>query len=193
MRIGILGGTFDPPHVGHLLAASDACDRLSLDRLLFVPAGAQPFKAGDVEADGEARLQMVRLMVGDDARFGVEPAEIERKGLSFTVDTVTELAQRHPGAQLFLLIGEDNVAQFASWREPERIASLATIAVLARGGVPVPAAAAATEAYPMIHLETRRVDVSSTEIRARVRERRSIRGFVSDAVAEYIRGAGLYR
>lgn len=193
MRIGILGGTFDPPHVGHLLAASDAHERLSLERLLFVPAGAQPFKVGDVHADGEARLQMVRLMVGDDARFAVEAAEIQRKGLSFTVDTVTELARRHPGAQLFLLIGEDHVTQFASWREPERIASLATIAVLARGGVPVPAAAAATEAYPMTYLETRRVDISSTEIRARVREGRSIRGFVSDAVAEYIRSAGLYR
>jgi nicotinate-nucleotide adenylyltransferase len=193
MRIGIFGGTFDPPHVGHLLAASDAFEQLSLDRLLFVPAGAQPFKVGDVQAGGAARLEMLRLMIGDDDRFRVEAAEIERGGLSFTVDTVTELAQRHAGARLFLLLGEDNVTQFASWREPERIASLATIAVLARGGAPVLTAAAANEAYPMMHLETRRVDVSSTEIRARVREGRSIRGFVSDAVAEYIRAAGLYR
>ena len=193
MRLGIFGGTFDPPHVGHLLAASDAHDRLGLERLVFVPAGTQPFKVGAVHAEGAARLEMLRLMVSGDDRFGVEAVEIEREGLSFTVDTVAELARRYPEAERFLLIGEDLVTQFSSWREAGRIATLATIAVLARGGVPVGASAGSGDAYSMMHLETRRIDISATEIRARVREGRPIRGFVSDAVAEYIRAAGLYR
>jgi nicotinate-nucleotide adenylyltransferase len=192
VRIGLFGGTFDPPHVGHLLAGSDAHEALALDRLLFVPAGTQPFKSGRVVATGEQRLEMLRLMIGEDRRFAVEPVEIERGGLSYTVDTVQALAKRERGATLFLLIGEDLAAQFATWREPERIARLSEVVVLHRSGVP--AAPGNEQAEPSLRrIETRRVDVSSTEIRSRVAAGRPIRGFVTDAVARYIDATALYR
>ena len=192
MRIGLFGGTFDPPHVGHLLAGNDAHEALALDRLLFVPAGTQPFKSGRVVATGEQRLEMLRLMIGEDRRFAVEPVEIERGGLSYTVDTVQALAERERGATLFLLIGEDLAAQFATWREPERIARLSEVVVLHRSGVPAAPGNEQGEP-PLRRIETRRVDVSSTEIRSRVAAGRPIRGFVTDAVARYIDATALYR
>ena len=189
-RLGILGGTFDPPHVGHLLAASDAVEALRLDRLLFVPAGVQPFKAGAIVASGAQRLRMLELMTGTDPRFAVDPIEIERGGVSYTVDTLSMMAAREPAARRILLIGADLAAQIGSWREPARIAALAEIVVLARGA---DGAAEAALPVPVTRLATRRVDVSSTEIRGRVGAGLPIRGFVSDAVADYIASAGLYR
>lgn len=189
MRIGILGGSFDPPHVGHLLAASDAGDALALDLVLFVPAWEQPLKAGQAAAPATDRLAMVRLLAGDDVRFGVDPIEIERGGLSFTVDTLQALRERHPQPlALFLLMGADVISTLPNWREPELVGSLAEIVVLERevgGGRPP------TDGFR--RLQTRRVDVSSTEVRARVREGKSIRGFVPEAVADYIAASGLYR
>lgn len=193
VRLGILGGTFDPPHVGHLLAASDAVEALGLDRLLFIPAAVQPFKSGRVEASPAERLRMLQLMVGDDPRFAVDSIEIDREGLSYTVDTLAALSARDPGARRFLLIGEDLAGQIESWREPRRIAALAEIVVLSRGGSAGAGSAPAIPAIPVTRIATRRVDVSSTEIRARVRAGRSIHGFVTDAVADFIRSAGLYR
>ncbi|HEU4642856.1 MAG TPA: nicotinate-nucleotide adenylyltransferase [Gemmatimonadaceae bacterium] len=193
VRLGLLGGTFDPPHVGHLLAASDAYEALALDRLLFVPAAVQPFKSGQVEATPAQRLRMLQLMVGDDPRFAVDPIEIDRSGLSYTVDTLAALAEREPGARRFLLIGEDLAGQIGSWREPRRIAELAEIVVLVRGDGGGAGGTPAAPALPITRIATRRVDVSSTEVRARVRAGRPIRGFVTDAVADFIRSAGLYR
>ncbi|HEX2602180.1 MAG TPA: adenylyltransferase/cytidyltransferase family protein, partial [Gemmatimonadaceae bacterium] len=96
MRIGVFGGTFDPPHVGHLLLGSDAREALSLDRLIFIPAGSQPFKVNSPPvASPQDRLEMVRLAVADDANYTVDDAEIERKGLSYTVDTLEHLSKRH--------------------------------------------------------------------------------------------------
>ncbi|MGI9077601.1 MAG: nicotinate-nucleotide adenylyltransferase [Gemmatimonadaceae bacterium] len=187
MRLGIFGGTFDPPHIGHLLAASDAFEMLELDRLILVPAKEQPFKAGAMCASPAHRLQMLLDMVAGDQRFVVDAMEIERPGLSFTVDTLAVFAERHTDAHLCFLIGEDLVSQLPDWREPERIAALAEIVVLARTSEPRHAP------FPMRRISTRRVDLSSTEIRARVREGRSIRGFVPDAVATYIAAAQLYR
>jgi nicotinate-nucleotide adenylyltransferase len=175
------------------LAASDAYEALALDRLLFVPAGVQPFKAGLVQATAEQRLHMLALTVGGDARFGVDTVEIDRKGLSYTVDTLAHFAAAYPHASRFLLVGEDLVGQLATWREPERIAALAQIVVLTRGGdTPAPKHGDGA-ALPMTRIATRRIDVSSTEVRARVRAGKSIHGFVTDAVADLIRSAGLYR
>jgi nicotinate-nucleotide adenylyltransferase len=187
VRLGVLGGTFDPPHVGHLLAASDAFEKLTLDRLLFIPAAAHPFKGDSVGATPPQRLDMLALLIADDARFGIDTIEIERAGLSYTVDTLADVARRYPDAERFFLIGEDLVDQLATWRAPERLPALAEIVVLARGAAPD------ADAQPFRRLETRRVDVSSTEIRARVRAGLSLHGFVPDAVAAYIRDAGLYR
>ena len=187
MRLGIFGGSFDPPHVGHLLVATDALDALGLEQLVFVPAAVQPLKAGQAAAGPADRLAMVRLLVGTDPRFSVDPIEIDREGLSFTVETLAAFATRQPEAERFFLVGTDVLASFARWREPERVLRLATIAVLRREGddAEIPDGA--------IRVDTRRVDVSSTEIRQRVRDGRAIRGFVPEAVEAYIASHRLYR
>ncbi len=191
MRLGVLGGTFDPPHVGHLLAAGDALEALALDRLLFVPANVPPYKARSVQATPEQRLRMLELTIGSDTRFRASRLELDRDGLSFTVDTLAALSGESPGVSLFLLIGEDLATQIASWRDATRIAELATIVVLER---PTSVRASALESsIPMRRLATRRIELSSTEIRDRVRSGRSIHGFVTDAVAAFIDAAGLYQ
>jgi nicotinate-nucleotide adenylyltransferase len=196
VRLGVFGGTFDPPHVGHLLIASDAVEQLSLDRVAFVPAALQPLKPGSAQTPPDLRLAMVRALVGDDPRFSVDPIEIERGGLSFTVETLGTLAESLPGAELFLLAGADVLATFARWREPERIRTLARLVVLTRGDGGGRVAVEAPPDFPggpPEFLPTRRVDVSSTEVRARLAAGRSIRGFVPESVADLIRSAGLYR
>ncbi|MDB4911123.1 MAG: nicotinate-nucleotide adenylyltransferase [Gemmatimonadetes bacterium] len=191
MRLGVLGGTFDPPHIGHLLAASDACEALALDKVLFVPAKVPPYKSRTVQASPEQRLEMLALTLGSDPRFEASRLELERDGLSFTVDTLDALAKGTPGVSLFMLIGEDLAAQIAGWRDASRIADLATIVVLVRATTATQSALEST--LPMTKLATRRIELSSTEIRDRVRAGRSIHGFVTDAVSAFIDAAGLYR
>jgi len=192
VRIGVFGGTFDPPHVGHLLLAADAREALQLDRLIFIPAGTQPFKLGTPPvASGQDRLEMVRLAVADDANYAVDDAEINRRGLSYTVDTLEHLSERFKGAQLFLLMGQDALAGFPQWRNPERIRELATLAAMERSGTPGPRSEVAAEG--VVTVSTRRVDVSSTEIRERRRAKKSIKGFVPESVERFIEARGLYR
>jgi len=192
VRIGVFGGTFDPPHIGHLLLASDAREALSLDRLIFIPAGAQPLKVNTPPvASARDRLEMVRLAVADDANYSVDDTEIGRKGLSYTVDTLEHLSERYPGAKLFLLLGEDSLRSFDQWREPQRIMELASLAVMRRdsasleGVKPIPSG--------VLEVSTRRVDVSSTEIRERLRAGKSIKGFVPESVERFVEARGLYR
>ena len=192
MRIGVLGGTFDPPHIGHLLLASDARDALSLDRLIFVPAGSQPFKVNAPPvASPQDRLEMVRIAVADDASYTVDDAEISRKGLSYTVDTLEHLSTRYQGAKLFLLLGEDSVASFDQWRDPQRIRELASVAAMRRDD----ASGGGVKSLPdgVVELSARRVDISSTEIRKRLRAGKSIKGFVPEGVERFIEARGLYR
>ena len=204
--LALMGGTFDPPHVGHLLAASDACDLLPVDRLIFIPAAQQPLKQHQPSSAPEHRLRMVELMAEGDPRFSVDKIEIERTGLSFTVDTLEEYAQRFPDSERYFLLGVDAFALLDQWREAARVVSLAHLVVLTRssgetlngdmtaGSVTgkVRAIGGEAAATPRV-LDSRRVDVSSTEIRDRARQGRSIRGFVTDAVAQYIEFNGLYR
>ncbi|MEO8910611.1 MAG: nicotinate-nucleotide adenylyltransferase [Gemmatimonadaceae bacterium] len=191
MRIGVFGGTFDPPHVGHLLLAADAFEALRLDRLVFIPAGAQPFKADRPPlASGRDRLEMVRLAIGGDENYAVDDAEIGREGLSYTVDTLEHLAERNAGAQLFLLLGQDSLAGFQQWRNPDRIRQLATLAVMTRSGA-IRAGAEITKG--VLTVSMRHVDVSSTEIRGRRRSGKSIKGFVPESVETFIEARGLYR
>jgi nicotinate-nucleotide adenylyltransferase len=210
--MALLGGTFDPPHVGHLLAASDACDHLQLDRLVFVPAAQQPLKQQQASAPAHHRFRMVQLLAEGDARYEVDEIEIERKGLSFSVDTLEEYARRFPDSERYFLLGVDAFALLDQWRDAARVVSLAHLVVVTRaagegagraganleetslGSVTdrIRAIGGPLAATPGV-LDVRRVDVSSTEIRERVRAGRPIRGFVTDAVAQYIEFNGLYR
>lgn len=191
MRLGLFGGSFDPPHVGHLLAAIDALEALRLDQLVFIPTAVQPLKAGLAAATAPQRLAMVRLLIGGDARFAVDAVEIERAGVSYTVDTLQIFAERFPDAERFFLVGEDAMAAFGAWREPQQILKLARLAILRRPDAT--AKSARTRPDGTIALATRLVDVSSTEIRERVRVGKSIRGFVPESVAAFIETERLYR
>jgi nicotinate-nucleotide adenylyltransferase len=185
LRLGVLGGSFNPPHAGHLIIASDAFEALGLDRLLIVPASANPLKEkASGEPEASQRLDMVRLAFGGDPRFEVSDMEIERGGLSYTVDTLEALNTQNPGAELVLLLGMDSLRTLDRWVRPDRIRELARLAVLARGDDDVPEDAEA--------VTTRRIDVSSTEIRARWARGASVRGFVAESVEHYIATAKLY-
>lgn len=201
-----MGGTFDPPHTGHLLAASDALDHLSLDRLVFVPAAQQPLKQHQPAAPATHRLRMVQTMADGAPRLEVDEIEVARSGLSFSVDTLAEYARRFPDAERFFLLGVDAFALLDQWRDAARVVSLAHFVVMTRASGPgashamdpdavlskVRAIGGVQAASPEV-MNLRRIDVSSTEIRERVRTGRSIRGFVTDGVAQYIETNGLYR
>jgi nicotinate-nucleotide adenylyltransferase len=189
LRIGVLGGSFNPPHIGHLIIASDAFEALSLDLLLVIPASANPLKSAEAAGSTAAqRLEMVRLTFGGDPRFEVSSMELERGGLSYTVDTLEALKAQYPDAGLYLLMGMDSHRTMDRWKRPERIRELAEVAVLARGG------SDDREVPPGVTIvTTRRLDVSASEIRARVGAGRSIRGFVAESVERYISAAELYR
>ena len=138
-------------------------------------------------ASASQRLEMLGLLIHEDRRFEVDAIEIERPGLSYTIDTLEELARRYPDAQRFFLIGEDLVDELPTWRSPERISQLAEIVVLSRGDK------LSTTGAPLRRLATRRIDISSTEIRARARAGLPLNGFVPSSLASYIQDAGLYR
>ena len=188
MRIGVLGGSFNPPHNGHLVIASDAFEALSLDRLLVIPAFANPLKGHDAEgAAPEQRLEMARLAFGGDERFEVSAMEMERGGLSFTVDTLETLSRQYAGAEIVLLVGIDALRSLDKWRSPERIRQLARLVAMSRG--PESKSQTAPD-YEVV--TTRRVDISSSEIRSRLAEGKPVRGFVAESVERYIATAKLY-
>ena len=187
MRLGVLGGSFNPPHIGHLVIASDAYEALGLDKLLVVPAAANPLKGVDAAAaTPEQRLEMARLTFGGDPRFEVSAMEIERGGLSYMVDTLEALAADHPGDELILLLGVDAVGALDKWRRPERIRELARLVALGRGDE--------EKSLPkdVQTVTTRRIDVSSTEIRSRLAAGMPVKGFVAESVESFISAAKLY-
>jgi nicotinate-nucleotide adenylyltransferase len=185
--IGLLGGSFDPVHNGHLIVGQVAAETLGLNQLRLVPARQQPFKAGRHGASVEHRSAMLALAVDGIPGLEIERAELTRPGPSYTVDTLRELRFREPGAELVLLLGADAAAELSAWREAEAIPGLARVVVFARPGAPVPDSRliARRIAVPAI-------DISATEVRQRVREGRSIRGWVPDPVAEYVTTHRLY-
>lgn len=190
MRLGIFGGSFDPPHVGHLLPVLDAAESLGLDAVRFVPAATQPLKIGRVSAGPDHRMAMTERLVSRVPGFAADSMEIDRAGLSFTVDTLATLRDANPDAELVLIVGADAFSLFDQWRDPDRIQALASIAVLVRGEREVPEAGGRVG---VTLLQSRRVDISSTELRARISAGRTIRGFVPDDVADYIAEHRLYR
>jgi nicotinate-nucleotide adenylyltransferase len=192
VRLGLLGGTFDPPHIGHLIAAQDALQVLALERVALVPAASPPHKQDRPVTPVPHRLAMLRLACADDARFALETMELERIGPSYTVDTLRALADR--GDQIFLLIGADQYAEFATWRDPDEVRRLATLGVMGRAGELVPSGAGGPDVgyQPVIQVPVTRIDVSSTMIRQAVAAGRSIKYLVPPAVEAYIREHRLY-
>jgi nicotinate-nucleotide adenylyltransferase len=173
VQLGLLGGTFNPPHHGHLVMAQEALDQLGLDEVWLVPVAVPPHKALPDDPGGEVRARLCELAVGDDPRLAVSRMELGREGPSFTVDTLRALHADRPEAELTFIVGADNAHGLPSWREPEAVLGLARLAVAERDGV-------------------RREDLSSTVLRRRVAEGRPIRFYVPDAVAEEIARRGLY-
>ena len=190
MRIGLFGGTFDPPHLGHLIVAQDVFQQLSLDRLRFMPAATPPHKRHLRVTAPALRLAMLRAAIDGDARFEVEEIELNRAGPSYTVDTLEELVARAPGDELFFVMGEDQFRELATWRSPARVAQLARLVVLSRDGSDISRLAAD---FPHRALAVTRVDLSSTEVRERVRTGRPIRYLVPASVEAMIVAEGLYR
>jgi nicotinate-nucleotide adenylyltransferase len=186
VRVGILGGTFDPIHLGHLRAAEDAREALALESIAFIPALVPPHRSEAISSARD-RFAMVVLATAGNARFGVSDLELEREGPSYTVDTLRALRDKRPDAELVLIVGSDTYPEMNTWRDHETVFSLATVAVVGRPGAALP------EGERAVAVEGAGLPISSTEIRRRVAERRSIRYLVADAVADYIEKRGLYR
>jgi nicotinate-nucleotide adenylyltransferase len=196
VRIGILGGTFNPPHLGHLICAQEAYLQLGLDRLTLIPARIPPHKPVEEEPGPEHRLRLCRLAIQGDDRFDVSDLEINREGPSYTVDTLEELHRSAPEHELFLIVGGDIAAGLPNWREPERVLSLATLAIAKRRGT---SRAAVDDALRVLRggeeaqfFRMPRIAISSTMLRDRVRAGESIRYYVPDPVVSYIDHHHLY-
>ncbi len=197
-RIGLLGGTFDPIHLGHLIVAEEARTRLSLDRLLFVPSRQPWRKAGREIAHEADRLAMVRLAVEGNPGFEVSLVDLEREGPSYSVDTVCDVrASLLPEAELYFILGYDALMDLPHWHAPDELARITRLVTVVRPGYELdwsPLEQAIPEAREAVTLlETPEIGISSTEVRQRVAAGRSIRYWVPDLVAEYIQQQGLYR
>lgn len=185
MRVGVFGGTFDPVHVGHLSIAQAALECVPLDRIVFVPARRSPLKARGPLASEEDRLAMLRLATAEEPRFEVSTVELDRPGVSYTVDTLEALAGEDV---LYLVMGADAANEFERWHRPERIRELATLLVASRPGAPTP-----PERHGVVVFDAPCLDISSRELRARSARGRSLRYLVPEAAERYLEGHGLYR
>ena len=184
MRVGVFGGTFDPVHVGHLAIANAALESVPLDRVLFIPARRAPLKERGPVADESDRLRMLELAVDGEPRFFVSRIELDRSGPSYTVETLEQLAGSD---DLFLILGSDAMANLPRWKDPGRIAELATLSVAERPGAPDRVGDA-----PIVRFDAPRLDISSRELRARAARGLSLRYLVPEPVWKYIEARGLY-
>lgn len=200
--LGILGGTFDPIHIAHLAVAEEARETLGLERVLFIPAGLPPHKLDHTLTPGEDRLTMVQLAIAANPAFAASRMELDRGGPSYTVDTLAALrAERLAAgktADLVLILSAEAFADFASWREPQRVLELATLAVAPRDGFPDVTPASVRRDFPgredrVVLLDGPRLRISASELRARAAAGRSLRYLVPDAVAAHIEDHALYR
>jgi nicotinate-nucleotide adenylyltransferase len=197
VRIGIFGGTFNPPHLGHLVCAQEAHLQLQLTSVVLIPARVPPHKPVTDEPGIAHRLEMCRLAIaGDEQRFEVSDIEARRQGPSFTVDTLEELHAHQPESELFLIVGGDVAAGFAGWREPERVLTLATLAIAERPGT---SRAAVERALGQLDggerarfVDMPAIEISSTMLRDRARQGGPTRYLVPDAVRSYIDRHRLY-
>lgn len=196
MRVGILGGTFNPPHLGHLVCAQEAFRELDLDQVILIPARVPPHKPVEDEPGAEHRLALCRLAVQDDERFEVSEIELGRDGPSYTVDTLMQLSSEAPDNELFLIVGGDIAVGLPQWHRAERVLELASVAIAKRRGTARASVAQALQALPggdrARFFQMPRMGVSSTMVRRRVAARQPIRYLVPDRVAEYIASHRLY-
>lgn len=186
MRIGVFGGTFDPPHIGHLLVAQEVHHRLALDRVLWVPAAIPPHKQDQRITPAGLRLEMVAAAIAGDDRFRLCDLEVKRQGPSYTVDTLRALRADSPADELFLILGADQLRELATWREPGEVRRLATLVGFARAGEAPP------EMEGVRRVEVPRVDISSTEARRRVGAGDPVTYLVPPGVAAVIVREALY-
>jgi nicotinate-nucleotide adenylyltransferase len=189
MNIGLFGGSFDPVHLGHLLVAQAAREELGLARIFFIPAAQSPFKPDTRPAPAKERLRLLRLALAGQPHFEIDEQEIDRGGVSYTIETVRNYQSRHSNAQIFYLIGADHVPQLPTWREAHELAQITEFIVIPRPGqptaeFPVPFRGRALRGYPL--------GVSSSQIRERIRGNLPIDHLVKPEVAEAIRNNRLY-
>jgi nicotinate-nucleotide adenylyltransferase len=191
VKLGLLGGMFDPIHIGHLRAAEIVREALDLDEVVFVPAGMPPHR-GQPAAAGIDRYAMVALATADESAFRPSDVELVREGPSYTVETVALLRRQRPEAEVVLIVGSDNLPMIAEWREPERLLEMCTVAVVERpGSAPVPAGT--LPAARLHRVEGTALPIASRDLRERIRAGRSVRHLVPHGVADYIEKRGLYR
>ena len=201
MRLGVYGGSFDPVHYGHLLLAETCREHCRLDEVWFVPAATPPHKQERDITPAKLRVEMLQLAIGGTPGLRVSAAEVDRGGVSYTVETLTELHRQFPDAQLFLLMGADSLQDLPTWREPREICGLAIPVVVRRAGSPVPdltvlrplMSESRWEEASRSQVTMPIIDLSSSELRQRVRDQQSIRFRTPRAVEKFIETQGLYR
>ncbi len=199
MNIGVLGGTFDPLHIGHIRVAEEAIARLDLPRILFIPAGQPWLKLNNAISPVPHRLEMVRLGISGNPRFKLSTMEIERSGPSYSVDTIEQLhSQLSTGDEIFFILGWDNLMQLPKWYQPQRLIEMCRLVAVPRVDFPYPDLPALEKELPgisqkVILFDRPRIDINASEIRRRAAEGKSISEFVPKAVERYIKEHGLYK
>ena len=183
-KIGLFGGSFDPIHHGHLILARDAMEQLGLAKVIFIPANISPHKLDQPPAPAKARCEMVAAATAGEPRFELDSCEVEREGVSFAVDTVRLMIERHSSTDFFYFIGEDNLAALDTWKEIAELRRLLQFVVLSRSAAPV------DSGFPVI---ARHIDISSTDIRKRIAAGLPVRYLLPDTTCEIIQRLGLYR
>lgn len=200
LRVGIMGGTFDPIHHGHLILAECAYEQYQLDHILFLPSGNPPHKQYRPDgASGRDRMNMVALAIADNPHFSLEADEMERSGYTYTYETLQVLQHNHPDTEYFFIIGADSLMAFDTWKYPEIICQYCTLLTAVRDDLPFDAMQRKAEELKrsygakILFLDSPELDISSTALRSRFRNNRTLRYYVPDCVREYIEQNGLYK
>lgn len=186
-RVGIMGGTFNPPHLGHLIMAKEVQEQLQLDKVLFMPDNLPPHIDKKEAIDSKYRLKMVELSIADEDKFYLEDLEIRRGGVSYTYDTIKELNKLYPDVEFYFIIGGDMVEYLPKWYKIDELVKMVQFVSVERKGYDKKCS------YPLIWVDVPRIDISSTMIREKIQENRSIKYLVTSEVEKYIKQEGLYR
>jgi nicotinate-nucleotide adenylyltransferase len=197
MKVGLFGGTFDPVHNGHILVAETVLQKVDLAKIIFIPAGKPWLKEGRKITSAAYRLKMVELAISGNSHFEISSIEIERPGATYTVDTLVDLINKENNTELYVIIGLDSLADFPRWKNPSRLLRLCYLVVVPRPGYPIPDIRSMEKELPglktrLILLNAPDIDISSSEVRRRIKEGLSFKHLVPESVAEYIQENKLY-